>query len=116
MITIKIGIVLYIIVMTQSFFIIYYIYTKGRKSFTLYSHLVCHVLAFLWLFFTTFEKLTQIEHRWLPTGLALFPVCFIGTSWLVFCISYIGSKSIYNKGLIISQYLLSTLFYVSVLT
>ena len=113
----KIGVVVYAAIMMQSLFTIKYLYTKGRKTLTLYSHLSCHVLAFLWLLFGVFEMFAiNVEQLWLPTKLAFLPICFFGSCWLIFCLSHTESKLIYNKYLIAFLLILSSLFYISVLT
>ncbi|MCX7747063.1 MAG: histidine kinase [Clostridia bacterium] len=112
-----ICIVLYAISVFQSIFLIIYILVKGRKTSTLYSLISCQILVLLWLIFGLFEETYQtIDQLWLYTKLAFLPICFIGTSFLTFSISYTERKWLQNKLFRSIVFVIPTLLYLTVLT
>ena len=65
------------------------IYTRARKTPTLYSLMICQALIYLWLFLAILENMsTTVQEALLINRIVLFPISFLGGFWLIFSSFY----------------------------
>lgn len=95
-------IILHVIILAQCVFTTTYMLLKAKKTPTTYSMIFCQFLLLLWLFFRFPENMaTTTEELLFTMKFSLFPIFFIGVSWLIFALFYTESITTKNKKTII---------------
>jgi len=75
----KLGIMIYIVVMTVCIVVSVTIYVKAKKTPVLYSLMACHTLIYLWLFLCIIGVMANdLQEVLFLNRIGLFPISFLG--------------------------------------
>lgn len=87
---------------------ILYFMTKGRRSALLFGYIGCQLMVFIWSFGQVLEEMSQDDiNKWMFIRIEYFSICFIGFSWIVFCLLFSGNRTYFKKKFIIPLILIS---------
>jgi hypothetical protein len=114
---VRIGIVIYIILIAQGSITVTTLYKKAKKSAELYSLLVCHLMLILWLFFAIIENLSIHTDFYLTAlRISLVPIMFIASTLMIFLLFYINKITKKNRFIIFIILLPNILCYLPLLS
>ena len=87
----KIGIIIYIILIIQGAITGTALYIKAKKTAELYTLLLCHIAIVLWLLLATIENFSVGTNFFIiAIRLTLIPIMFIGSLLMIFTLHYVG--------------------------
>lgn len=95
---VKIGLIIYILIIIQCSITITVLYLKSKKTEKLYSLLLCNITAMAWLFFAFFEKFASgTTYYLLFIRFPLIAIHLLATTSLMFVLFYVGILNHENR-------------------
>jgi len=113
----KICIILYTLIMLQCMGLSVHIFARAKKTDALYALLAIHGLIIAWLLFGMIENMSSSNEELLfSIRLTILPISLVGSFWLVFSLFYAGWLSRTNKKIIAAIIFFPILSYLPALT